>query len=400
MNECQKVHPMLSQYLEGELSAREKRVVAWHLNQCAAARKELHQIERLNQRLRELPEPAFPVRLHDRIMNGIYRPHLAEEDRKAGRAAAGKKGLTLWSFLSRPVWGLAAAAVFAFVFFALNPEWLDRVRFTRPSLLDADRRTFGEGADAVRREVPVQGFPGEEPEETAGASPALEEEAPSPEEPASKPVRAEAPEAAKKSYAPEAPVTRKAKPAPARAAAVKKAPLPPAADTGAAEVEAAMSTAGLAKETKGAAAPSMAAEGLMAAHSARSSVDASGAGRLDGPDLPRWSGSNARASTSSQELITDPQTLAVYWTLLNPGEPVPKVDFSTRAVVLLVSDERPTAGWRIVLDRADETSLNYVLWYREEGPPADGVVAQVITRPWSLQVIGKPSKPVIFKRKD
>lgn len=44
MNECEQLHPLLRGYLDDRLTARERRVVARHLNLCASARKELDQL--------------------------------------------------------------------------------------------------------------------------------------------------------------------------------------------------------------------------------------------------------------------------------------------------------------------------------------------------------------------
>jgi len=44
MNECEQLHPLLRGYLSDSLSARDRRMVARHLNLCAAARKELDRL--------------------------------------------------------------------------------------------------------------------------------------------------------------------------------------------------------------------------------------------------------------------------------------------------------------------------------------------------------------------
>jgi len=44
MNECEQTHPLLRGYLEDTLSARDRRLVARHLNLCASARKELDRL--------------------------------------------------------------------------------------------------------------------------------------------------------------------------------------------------------------------------------------------------------------------------------------------------------------------------------------------------------------------
>jgi len=57
MNECEQTHPMLRGYLEDGLSARDRRVVARHLNLCASARKELDRL-----RSGPLKSPVIPSR--------------------------------------------------------------------------------------------------------------------------------------------------------------------------------------------------------------------------------------------------------------------------------------------------------------------------------------------------
>ena len=44
MNECEQLHPLLRGYLGDTLSARDRRMVARHLNLCASARKELDKL--------------------------------------------------------------------------------------------------------------------------------------------------------------------------------------------------------------------------------------------------------------------------------------------------------------------------------------------------------------------
>src|SRR6185295_18592286 len=56
MNECEQIHPLLRGYLGETLSARDKRLVARHLNLCASARKELDRL-----RSGALKAPIVPV---------------------------------------------------------------------------------------------------------------------------------------------------------------------------------------------------------------------------------------------------------------------------------------------------------------------------------------------------
>jgi len=414
MNECRKIHPMLSQYLEGELSSKDKRLVAWHLNQCAAARKELYEVERLRKRLAELPEPPFPVHLHERIMDAVFRPEVAAREKAAGIPDSPRTFLP--RFLLKPAWGVAAAAVVVLVFFNLNPDWMKGLVSSGTSLLQRDHRVVEASSpvlDGAELELtPVQGFPAEDhPEEAAGGLPGMEPPAVAPrrkDAPAPAPIEksrvAEASEAVPAdggnadpatapSAAPEGrPVARTMKDrltgllAAAKKSEVPKTSTPP---PGGPDVVTSLAAEGAQASASGeAAAQAWRSKGLSSASSS------------DLSSLPRWSGANARSAVETQELITDAQALNVYWTLLNPGEVPPPVHFETQAVVVLVASRKPTAGWRVVVDRLEDAPANVVVWYREEAPEPEGFVAQVLTRPWTMQVVPRPAKPVIFKKKD
>ena len=412
MNECRKIHPMLSQYLEGELSSKDKRLVAWHLNQCAAARKELYEVERLRKRLAELPEPPFPVRLHERIMDAVFRPEVAAREKSAGIPDAPRTFLP--RFLLKPAWGVAAAAVVVLVVFNLNPDWMKGLVSSGTSLLQRDRRvveTSSPVLDGAELELtPVQGFPAEDhPEEAAGGLPGMEP-------PAVAPRRKDAPAPAPigKSRVAEASEAltadgTKADSAKAPSVAPEERPV---ARTMKDRLTGLLAAAKKNETTKTSTPPpggqdvltSLAAEGAQSSASGEAAAQAWRAKGIpsssDLSSLPRWSGANARSAVETQELISDAQVLKVYWTLLNPGEVPPPVDFETQAVVVLVSSRKPTAGWRVVVDRLEDAPANIVVWYREEAPEPEGFVAQVLTRPWMMQVVPRPAKPVIFKKKD
>jgi hypothetical protein len=96
------------------------------------------------------------------------------------------------------------------------------------------------------------------------------------------------------------------------------------------------------------------------------------------------------------ELITDGDSFQKYWQVSHPGENAPVVDFTTQAVVVLMAGVKPTAGYSIHVSRLEEKSDQLVIHYKVESPAPDAVTAQIITHPWAMQVIPKPSKPVTF----
>ena len=58
----------------------------------------------------------------------------------------------------------------------------------------------------------------------------------------------------------------------------------------------------------------------------------------------KWTGNNAPVTVETQELVTDGLDFKQDWQELRPGEEVPRVDFTTQAVVLLMAGEEPTPG--------------------------------------------------------
>jgi hypothetical protein len=46
----------------------------------------------------------------------------------------------------------------------------------------------------------------------------------------------------------------------------------------------------------------------------------------------------------------------------------------------------------------EETSDHLIIHYKTENPPPDSMNIQALTWPWTLQVISKPAKPVVFQR--
>jgi len=111
-----------------------------------------------------------------------------------------------------------------------------------------------------------------------------------------------------------------------------------------------------------------------------------------------WSGNNAPSSVETAQLIVDPGAFMEAWKILRPSENPPQVDFALKAVVSLEAGEQPHAGYGIHVTNLEEKEDELVVHYRIESPPDDSISAQILTRPWSLEVIPKPLKPVVFQK--
>jgi hypothetical protein len=114
--------------------------------------------------------------------------------------------------------------------------------------------------------------------------------------------------------------------------------------------------------------------------------------------LPSWGGSLNPSTSELKEVVTDPDNFQKYWQTLEPGQALPTVDFTTQAVVVLLDEERPTAGYSIHVANLEDKADQLVIHYKVEAPAANTFTAQVLTRPWVLQIIPKPSKPVVFQK--
>ncbi len=72
MNECEQLHPHLRGYLDDKLTARDRRMVARHLNLCANARKELDRL-RQGSKLPAVLDRPLDVPWDQKILNWVYR---------------------------------------------------------------------------------------------------------------------------------------------------------------------------------------------------------------------------------------------------------------------------------------------------------------------------------------
>lgn len=360
MKDCKKIHPLLSLYAEGSLTAAEKNRVAAHLKACASAREELEQFSRLAQSLKRLPEPEFPAGLHARIM-----------DRVGGR----EKPVSLFDrFGMRTSMGLAAAAVVALLLFVQSPDLMKGPSNLAPTSkqsaepavnippagpLTRRKLSAPKGLDSIQRNQ----LSSKDEESAAGSfapQPALSQAKP----PESVPSGSE---------------TNRESSAKTAAGSSTQAVAPPAAAPMVAPVRAAMKKA-----------RSSAANAPLPNLGEAQLSDLSNAGPSQ---TLSWGGDNGPA-TLKQELVTDAETFKERWETLNPNQPVPVVDFAQQAVVLIGAGEEPTAGYSIQVTRLEEQAGQWVVHYQVAAP--GGSQTAVPTYPWVMKAVPKPDKPVVF----
>ena len=388
MKDCKKIHPLLSLHLDGSLSPRDAARVEGHLKACADAKRELEGLKRLREIMNVMPEPKIPHDLHQKIMAKV-------------------QGHTIPVKIHRPFWvlpagAMAAAAVVAVFLFIQDPGLL--------TFNNQKHREFSTGTQGtIAANKPVTQIA-----ENFSAQP-----------------KQTAPNGQTASYAPSQPSNAQyglAKDLKTEAAPVALGPAPRdkakrAAKKSSKEVvmdETSPQEAKVPVVNNSAGAPSydLAFGGattmseplektkneVTADYSTSTNLPAAQVQAAAPPAEPAptavtsWSGSFNPASSESQELVTDAVAFQKYWQTFQPGKTPPTVDFTTQAVVVLMDQERPTAGYSIHVSDFEDKPDQLVIHYKVEAPAPGSFNAQVLTRPWALQIIPKPTKPVVFQK--
>ncbi|HEV2354185.1 MAG TPA: zf-HC2 domain-containing protein [Puia sp.] len=388
MRDCKKIHPLLSLYLDGPLAPSEAARVEAHLKGCADARRELEGLKRLREVMIALPEPKIPQDLHQKIMAKLQGHPLPLKARRP-----------FWLF---PAGAMAAAVVVVFLFIQ-NPDLMD---FNHQS----QRPLSAEQPITVAANKPVTPVAGNTQPPPKQADLYLQTNTFAPSQPSNtqsgsaKDMKTQPVPAVQSAMGPIAKERRAAKKSSRKVAMNEIAPqaafLP---STGAlAGAPSSQSTFG-GTTTVGESldlGKNKVAAGYSAANANLSPAEAPAAA----PAAPSttavtsWSGSFNPASSETQELVTDAVTFQKYWQTFRSGQVPPTVDFTTQAVVVLMDQERPTAGYSIQITALEDKSDQLVIHYKVEGPASGSFNAQVLTRPWTLQIIPKPTKPVVFQK--
>lgn len=116
---------------------------------------------------------------------------------------------------------------------------------------------------------------------------------------------------------------------------------------------------------------------------------------LDLSNLPHWTGDYAPVAFPYQEMISDADHFKIYWQLLQPGIPMPKVNFDENALVVVFLGPKTVAGNTVHFKRSENYTDRTILWYDEVNPTSGEIAA---TRPWVLQQVPKPSQqPVLIQ---
>ena len=123
---------------------------------------------------------------------------------------------------------------------------------------------------------------------------------------------------------------------------------------------------------------------------------------LSEPGLPI-----ATVAQGAMSSVDEPQQVVVrsqaewesLWKRHGSSQPPPAVDFGKKMVVAVFLGSRPTAGYRVDIVEVVRGVGGLVVRYTEKKPPADRMVAQVLTAPFHLVSCDRREGAVRFEPK-
>ena len=339
--ECDQLHPLLSLYLEEEVSAREKLKLARHLNECAAARQDLEFYRSQRRALLAFPEPEPPADLHERILNHVH-----------GRDAATGTPKLVTAWWAKPrTWGLAAAALAAAFFLNLSSDWTHGIRSAQAPPAPSVEKTLNETKPA---------------EQALAQAPAVSNEpaAPAPQAASAPAARREMAMAVKK----EAPREMRLAQAPRSVRRVNP------------NIHSVSAGADASEESQ---------DAVLMTNSTAQSYSLDDANQ-------RWSGNGGPYAQPYAEVIHDQTSFMAYWQVMAPGKPMPPVDFNQNDVAVIFLGSRPTTGYAIQIDGVQEGTDAVTLAWHELIPAPGTATQKIVTSPWAMGILPKTTKQVLF----
>lgn len=443
MKNCRKIHLLLALYRDQGLTPGQEKQVEAHLKICPQARWELEAFDRLRETLASLPEPQPPRDLHERIMARLHTGSPAQP-----------APLFRWKF---PALGLAVAACLTLFFLVQHPDIMNprekkaykpsgqgfevtapsnqplaALRQSPQNKVLPSRRAFTqtESADTYAKEMPAAaGSPASANNNylAMAKSDLLRKKAfksYSPEtdlsqiSPSSGNYAASTPPTMAQSSSnldysagsdyKSSELEKKREEVSAATAAgsgmggqMKKQEEAPASIAAAVPMPAAPQPA--VAVPMAAAPPPAAPEASAVAALPPASSESNGASAFSvstAPSYPSWHGIQYKTSFKGQQVLTDEQTFKTYWEGLNPGKEFPKVDLSSQAVVFICdTNNTHSPDSQFLISNEEDKPDQLIIHYRIV-VNSDFEIGTIIgsIESWTMQIISKPTKPVLFQR--
>ena len=96
------------------------------------------------------------------------------------------------------------------------------------------------------------------------------------------------------------------------------------------------------------------------------------------------------------EILSEPNEIKMLQNDENLKNKISPADIQTSNFIILNMGEKPSEGYKIVVENAVETDKNIIITIKETGPKPNATVAQVLTNPYCIVKINS-KKAIIIK---
>jgi hypothetical protein len=109
-------------------------------------------------------------------------------------------------------------------------------------------------------------------------------------------------------------------------------------------------------------------------------------------------GSSSQILEARQVVVQDADAWRALWKA-HSAVPLPAdvPDFARETIVAVFLGQRPTAGYAVDITSVRQEGSMFVVEYLEQKPPANASTAQVLTSPFQIIRIPRPSGPIVFR---
>ncbi len=102
------------------------------------------------------------------------------------------------------------------------------------------------------------------------------------------------------------------------------------------------------------------------------------------------------------KVISDQKEWEELWkrhvSVLVPQPPVPPVDFETESLAIIFAGEKRTSGYKVIVKNVAAEGNDVTVTYKLTEPPQNGFTLQVITQPFMILKVDKPSGTIKLVR--
>jgi PrcB C-terminal len=102
--------------------------------------------------------------------------------------------------------------------------------------------------------------------------------------------------------------------------------------------------------------------------------------------------------SSRHAVVRTPDDWTALWKEHSGARPAPEVDFAKVTVVAVFLGKRPTAGYAVGITGTRQDGQALVVQWMETRPPADRMIAQVITSPVHIASMPKFAGEIRFEK--